>query len=158
MPGTGAPLLLPPAALWAPPAGSSVIELPGRVRTWILEVEVDTVTGTGPPVGITADPATDLVADLTDDERDALAAVCAPLLRVPAQSQPNGYAQAAALIPGVSAKAIERRIDKLSERLLERGTPGLAEGRWRIGSLAQLAVHHGLVVPADLDLLAARRG
>jgi len=156
VPPVGAPVSLPPATLWSAPVGSSVVEMAGRIQTWIVEVAVAATAVTRPPSRLTGEPATDLVAELTDDERAALAAVCAPLLRVPAQSQPNGYQEAAALVPDMSAKAIERRLDKLSERLLEKGTPGLAEGRWRLGSLAQLAVHHGLVVPADLDLLAAR--
>jgi hypothetical protein len=156
VPPSGPPVPLAPAALWSAPVGMSTIEVPGRVRTWLVDVSVMATEETGPPSHVDGEPETDLVADLSDDERDALAAVCAPLLRVPAQSQPNGYAEAARLVPGASAKAIERRLDKLAERLLERGTPGLAEGRWRLGSLAQLAVHHGLVVPADLDLLRAR--
>ena len=156
VPPSGPPVSLPAAALWPAPLGSSTVEIAGRIQTWLVEVTVASTDVTRPPSHLAGEPATDLVAELSDDERAALAAVCAPLLRVPAQSQPNGYEEAARLVPGVSAKAIERRLDKLSERLLERGTPGLAEGRWRLGSLAQLAVHHGVVVPADLDLLAAR--
>jgi hypothetical protein len=157
VPPEGAPITLPAAALWSAPAGSTAVELPGRVMTWVVDLWVEATLRTGPATDIADDPATDLLADLSDEEREVLAAVCAPLLRVPTLSQPNGYNEAAALLPGVTAKAIERRIDKLIERLVAVGTPGLAQGRWRIGSLAQLAVDHGLVVPADLDFLAARR-
>jgi hypothetical protein len=157
VPPTGAPFVLPAGALWPLPPGATAIEVAGRIRTWIVDI---TVAGSG-PLRATSDldtaPATDLVADPTDLEREALAAVCAPLLQIPSSDQPNSYEDAAALLPRASAKAIARRLDKLTERLLEAGTPGLAEGRWRLGSLARVAVDHGVVVPADLDLLDARR-
>jgi hypothetical protein len=158
VPPSGAPFPLAPAARWSAPSGATSIELVGCVRSWVVELVVRTVRRTEPAEADGPTAATDMLVELTDAERLVLAAVCEPLLRVSAKTQPNGPSEAAPLLPGeMTPKAVARRLDGIVDKLIARNAPGLAEGRWRYGSLAHLAVDHGLVVPADVDLLAASR-
>lgn len=137
------------------------IRVKGQIRTYVLEVRVETATDSPHTVNVMPQsdiPVTQGPLALSNERRLDVAALCAPMF-----DRPNSRAKAAsyrdaAELRGITRKAMEKRISQVVDELRRAGTiGGLEYGSDVKQVLCEHVIRSGTITIADLQMLRQRR-
>lgn len=133
--------------------GPALILVPGAVATHDLHVDVPTTAAPDATTGGGTDLPLTVAWQLTEGETRALAALAAGYLRRWPRHDPNplSYADAAALTDSTPA-GVRRHSERVRERLVDEGVPGL-QGTHGLRALIEYLIDTAMLHIGHLELL-----